>query len=269
MKQIIKQLYLPESPFWGLGDILRGYLSLANLCKEYGFTLELDYSLHPICVFLKNNHCTQTVIDITSIPVFHIEDQHELRDIIKNIYESNVSEFIFPMTTNMWYLTNGVSHETRQALRDSMIPTSELNEAIEDQMAIVGITGPFTAVHVRMGDAYLIDKTHNIDIYEKIYIQIKNQEDIVLFSDDLGLKAFMASKGVKVSPSRPCHLSGSNLQLEQVKQTLVDFFCLSKANHIYKCSLHGYGSGFVDWCADIFEIPTTQLDIDVEKSRCI
>jgi hypothetical protein len=267
--QIVKQVYLPENPFWGLGDVIRGYLSLANLCRKYGFVLEFDYSLHPISTFLQNKRCTKVSLDPSSIPVFNIEDEQELHDILQKIHETNAPTFIFTITTNMWYLSDGVSDETRQALRDSIHPTDDLTRAVEDQLASVGTQ--FTAIHVRMGDRHLIDGFQYVEVYEKIYTQIKKiqSEILIVFSDDPALKRFLDLKGILVSSSHPCHLSGSNLDLEHVKQTLVDFFCLSRAKHIYKWSMHGYGSGFVDWCADIFKIPTTQLDVDHEQSICI
>jgi hypothetical protein len=304
-RHTIKQMYLPQSPFWGLGDSLRGYFSLANLCKKYGFALEYDYSFHPISEWLENKHCTHIGIQKDAIPVYHIQHLKSLEQTFAYLATQVESATFVPLTTNTWYLADGIDEDTKRTLRESLIPNAELQECIDRMTRVesgdksrrfqslaassdlnydtfhgsptalaVGDShnlssfsslqmthGDFSAVHIRMGDASLLRQETNQSMYNKLYeaIQQLNHSSLVVFSDDAALKDFLKERGIRVSPTVPVHLSDTNLERSRVKSTLVDFFCLSKASHIYTWSAHDYGSGFVDWCAELFTVPTSTL----------
>jgi hypothetical protein len=255
-RHTIKQMYLPQS--WGLGDSLRGYFSLAKLCRKYGFALEYDYSLHPISECLENNHCTPIRIDAKSIPVYPIENLKDLEQTFVYLATRVESETFVPLTTNTWYLADGVTEDTKQALRTSLIPTAELQEAIDKALSEYG---SFSAIHIRMGDQTLrgVKSVQHEEIYEAI--QRLDESSSVVFSDDAALKDFLKEQGIRVSSVVSCHLSDKGLERSHIQSTLVDFFCLSKASRIYTWSAHAYGSGFVDWCAELFTIPTFALPV--------
>ncbi len=260
----IQNVYIPESPFWGLGDYLRGSLSLAGICESLGLSFGLNYCQHPISMYLTNEQSSMDSVDFSKVPQFPIEDTLNLVSALKEVVKmQNNQNMLIPLTTNCWQLENGISDTTRNIMRKSLTPATELELAIKELQSILP-SHEYNAVHIRMGDKYLIYGEQNEKLYFTFYTMIVSalptDMPYILFSDDNNLKEYCKKKGMYVSPSNPCHLSSSSQSIaEKVKGTLSDFFCISRAKNIYKYSNHGYGSGFVDWCADIYGIPTAEL----------
>ena len=263
-KICIQNVYIPESPFWGLGDYLRGSLSLAGICESLGLSFELNYSQHPIYAHLVNKHSNMHSVNLSDVPIFHMEDVNKLLNALKEITSTQLqNNIVIPVTTNCWHLENGISNETREIIRKSMTPNSELEITVKEIQSILA-SNEYNVVHIRMGDKYLLDNQQNEKIYYTFYTMILSSlpRDIpyMLFSDDNNFKEYCKKRGIMVSPTQPCHLSDSVESIsEKVKGTLSDFFCMSQAKTIYKYSNHVYGSGFLDWCADIYGVPTVEL----------
>ena len=124
-----------------------------------------------------------------------------------------------------------------------------------------------------MGDAFLIPKNPRIaeedeivyaTIYERLQKIIKhsNQPTIVI-SDDVGIKGYLEKvAGFIGSPTLPCHLSTEE-DSRKVLETLVDFFLIAKASHIYQHSQHAYGTGFSDWCSQLFAVPISRTNEEI------
>jgi hypothetical protein len=262
----IKLVYLPKEPFWGFGDYLRGILSTAGICNKIGLTWDIDYHKHPISQFLVNNHTLVNIADYAQeeVKVYDVNQTDAFIEFMKS-HEFSQQNDMRLLTTNVYWLENGVSSETRQKVIQSIQPTPQLQTAIDSTLKLLGVQEKrYRAVHVRMGDAYLVDKKGDPAKYEIVRAAIrkmidddtyKTEDPFVVFSDDEGIKQYLhETEGFLQSPSVPCHLS-SEEDGTKVMNTLVDFFLLSKADTIYRYSFHVYGSGFCDWCADIFEVP--------------
>jgi hypothetical protein len=48
---------------------------------------------------------------------------------------------------------------------------------------------------------------------------------------------------------------GVRLENEKVKNTMIDFYLMSKSSAIYSLTSYPHGSGFSYWCAKIYGIP--------------
>ncbi len=254
----IINIYMQSPPFWGLGNYIRGCLSLANLCTLFNCNLYLYYDCHPISKYLinynkyelKNNH----TINIS------IYDSHVTSILKKHIVDGKSSANPLFLSTNALYLKDGVSNKTRDMMRNSMMPTPDLDDLINNVLVSLNVKEKeYTAVHIRMRG-----KTSDT-LYEKLYdaivTQIQTEYPIVLFSDDIQLKSYMKTKGILVSPNMPCHLADETASDDSIKETLCDYFCLSRAASIYKWCNTGYGSSFANWCADIYKVPAYDLKI--------
>lgn len=262
---LIKLVYLPKEPFWGLGDYLRGVFSCIGLCTEHNISWELDYRYHPISRFLENRHVTPDDYTLSDVTVFHMEDTKCLVHAFPQL--GAMEDGVFYLTTNAWYLQNGIKETAKQRVRESLYPCVELQNGIQNILNHLGIQPRhFTALHVRLGDRYVVEGFTDTSEFEmlrnKILAEIYKetiQEPIVIVSDCQGFKTYLAElEGFLQSPSIPCHLSIAD-DTDAIFQTLCDFFLLGNASHIYQYSYRSYGTGFSDWCSELFSVPITRL----------
>jgi hypothetical protein len=261
----VQHVYSPKSPFWGIGDYLRGCLSLSELCVKLGYTFSLDYSHHPIAKYLVNLLSnSNTEVELDKVPLIHYIDADLIESTLTELPTEPKS--VIPLKTNLWKFGT-LSEKTIQVMRDSLIPSPELQTHIKTRFNNWGVNEKtYDAIHIRMGDAHLLKHAVDEQRYENIHLaikaQVRSERPVIVFSDDLNLKTFLKSKGLIVSDSIPCHLSADPDEIyDKVRDTMADFFCLACAHSIYKFSMHAYGSGFVDWCSLIFGVPTYKLDV--------
>lgn len=246
---------------YGLGDYLRGSISLYKICKEMNYELILDYSKHSIGNFLENKYYTYVKnyedSDVKNFFYYHENDFNELR-IIKTYLKNNTCSFI---TTNLWQI-GAISEECKKYIRDSLTPNQILKDEIKRQMEMLNIEEKkYICVHIRMGDSKLVDGKKDITKYnfinEKIRKVLVSYKDykIVVFSDDDDIKKYLNEKeGYLYLNTVSCHLGMKNNKLENVRDTLVDFFILSKCHKIVTYSQLSHGSGFSHWCSVLFDI---------------
>jgi hypothetical protein len=246
---------------YGLGDYLRGCISLYKICKDMNYELILDYSNHSINNFLKNKYnITSNDYDDVKIKnffLYHENDYDELKSIKKYI-NNHTCSFI---TTNLWQ-TSAISDECKKYIRDSLTPNQILKDEINRQMEILNIEEKkYICIHIRMGDSKLVNDKKDISKYnfvnEKIRKVLVSYKDykIVVFSDDDDIKKYLNEKeGYLYLNTVSCHLGMKNNKLENVRDTLVDFFILSKCHKIVTYSQLSHGSGFSHWCSVLFDI---------------
>lgn len=249
---------------WGLGDYLRGILTSAEECNQRGIQWELEYSYHPMSLFLENAHNTPDSYTPDDVYTFTIGQSKEYFSVLDQL--RGISDGVFYVTTNAWFLKNGIQSTTFQKVRESIQPNSILQSAIQAAMNQLGIRDKeYRAIHIRMGDAYLVEDSQNQESFDTICTTIetmiaeqKKTGPCVVFSDSKRIKDFFRTKtGYCVSPASPGHL-GFATEDQAVLETLVDFFLLSKASHIFQYSNHGYGTGFSDWCSEIYHVPISR-----------
>lgn len=256
---LVKIVYMLPGPFWGLGDYLRGVFTTIGLCEEHGIPWELDYRHHPIHKWLTNQHCTPDDYVHADVSVFHLQDTQTLVSLFPQL--KTIERDIFYMTTNARYLLQEIQEASRRRFLESFHPNSELQQGIEMALARLDVQkGAFTAVHIRMGDSYLLHGKKDTTQFEKARCAILellkgNTRPVVVFSDCAAIKRYLSEKnGFLQSPSVPCHLSAEKDE-KIVFATLVDFFLLGSAAQICQYSLYDHGTGFSDWCSEMFQIP--------------
>ena len=94
-------------------------------------------------------------------------------------------------------------------------------------------------------------------IFKKIFFENYLNKDIFLTSDNKDIKDFLHKEfpNVKIVENNPLHLGDllNSKSLEQdVKNTLLDFYIMSKTKNAYCYSVYG-GSGFSHRCSEIFD----------------
>ena len=78
----------------------------------------------------------------------------------------------------------------------------------------------------------------------------------IVVSDDKEMCKYFADRfNFKVRNTKPCHLGVVQFDDENIVDTLVDFFILSRCATIVHYSVHHWISGFCHWTSNIYDIP--------------
>jgi len=244
----------------GLGDCIRGTITLYKLSKIYGFNLIIDFRYHPIGNYIdtKNlEHANDVNNNIDDVKfIFYL---HNLKNYILN----NNNNIIY-LHTNAWYddkdiyntnTINSMLEDEQNFMKNIFKPNNILNEIIVNRY---NNYNNYNIIHFRLGDNGLIHQNNisNEELikFENIFNKYYEKNDI-LICDNIIFKNYIKSKyNVNTLDIEICHL-GNTSNINCIEGTLIDFFIQSKANKIKSYSIYYWISGFIHWNAKIYNIP--------------
>ena len=264
--QIYKQEIKPENrdsdvTMSGLGDCIRGTMTLYKLSKIYNFNLIIDFRNHPIGNYIDTKQTEYTNIinnNINNIKFFYFLDG------LKNYILKN--DNIICVQTNAFYEEKDIyeintidcmNEDEQNFMKYIFKPNDILNNIIKSK--INNFNGNYNIIHFRLGDTGLINKNSsmsNNDIikYENIFNKYYEKNDI-LITDNYFFKNYIKNKyNANVLDTEIGHLGNTN-DKSSIEGTLVDFFLQSKASKIKSYSVYCWISGFIQWNAKIYNIP--------------
>lgn len=236
--------------FWGLGDLIRGTIGTIQLCKKHGYKLTVDTHAHPISVFFKNSRTEYSdLIDELgeNIP---FKCQGELENFILN---SNGENPIVFMTNEQ--CIEPLEEDVKTFIRELISPSSEIINDI-DQI-IQSLPSDYIVKHVRLGDGEMVRNEQNTNKYFYLLnrlMSLRTNKD-VLFSDSYNFKKFASSHAGFMSLNTDTSHLGYHTDLTKLKNTMIDFYLISKSKAIYSYSEYSWNSGFVYWSSVIYDIP--------------
>ena len=124
----------------------------------------------------------------------------------------------------------------------------------------------YIVIQIRSGDAYL--KGDNNSIFKSQYfnkiltlintISSSNHNEVLLIADNNEIKYLLRSlfPFFKMSFKNITHIGESFiLEEDKLKNTLLDFYLMSKSSYIYSLTSYSHGSGFSYWCSKMYNIP--------------
>ena len=240
----------PQPP--GFADFLRGSIALYNLCDLYKFVFFLNGN-HPVFKYLKES---------PYIKDFNIEVQEilctipysQMGSIVRNLFLKGES---FSVMTHMMYNPEcnfgPINPKCKEFFKTILMPNEELEKAID----LVGLPPKFSVIHLRLGDLYIHNDVYNEQIFQLVDLKIKEllerfpEKTFVLVADASKMAIEFKKKNAKLFywENKKIHLG--DLKGGGIKDTLVDFFILSKADEIF---VHGY-SGFSMVTSYLYDIP--------------
>ena len=229
----------------GFCDFITGTMSL--FCFTDG-KLDVNYENHPIGLFLKNCYSNNLFIDGDVFELFNCSEY----DVINKIKNVN---FPIKITTNCRGYV--LSKKLKEFIINTFKPNEYLQKDIDLKIKELNLFD-FDTVHIRLGD-YNMHKSSNDykQIFKKIFFENYLNKNIFLTSDNKDIKDFLHKEfsNVKIVQNNPLHLGDllNSKSLERdVKDTLLDFFIMSKTKNAYCYSVYG-GSGFSHRCSEIFD----------------
>jgi hypothetical protein len=258
----------PQPP--GMADFIRGTIALFNYSQQYNFNILLDNTCHPIFAFLQNNH--EYFINNTSIPVIELLSPISyaiIRQKLQNLFEQNAS---FSIITNSFYRDDNwgdITPQCQQFLQRIFTPTVDLQNYIDNVRINCKIPETYDIIHIRMGDHFLIGNLNHDDTFymysgkiDKI-LRTHPDRNFVLISDSITIARKLAEHHTTLTywNNSKIHLGSlahnwkkfdnNNIDYPSIRDTLADFFIMSKAQHIHSINR----SGFNVACGLIFGIP--------------
>ena len=268
----------------GLGDFIRGsftMMQLLRLLNKYtpaNIQYDMDFRNHAMGKFLICNKALEKPPFYSELTNMHIDTlmvkqdeadlgyQHLLREIIRFVNRSGgptVHGFVCRDD-----VFEDILESERELVKSRMMPTPEMNAYVTDTLTEMGVTGPYTVLHVRMADdkcfppvpleQALIDevvRTVNSNLTDSQYVLISNSDQVK--------EAFAGRPNIHFKKTAICHIGQNDKQtLQQTKDTLLDYFILSRAEKIDAFSTY-HRTGFSLECSKVYLIPYTFTNISV------
>jgi hypothetical protein len=262
----------------GFGDYLNGCFFLFQICNKHSLIFDIDFSNHPLAkhFIIKN---TNNIIDYENISYYNIPlDIRKNKILLYNTFISHLNN----ITDEEYYLFCNfeplytIQNMAPEYMKNNLIPNIEIENNVNLILKNFNLI-PYTydIIHIRSGDKYLLSNNNLDNFTIKKYVRfLTNFVDInkkyLILSDNINLKK--ALKNIKIFPnfyiddlSEICHTGeNSNKTEDQLKNTIIDFFLISKSKNVISISLLSRGgTGFSRLCSQIFNIPYTSLLIDL------
>ena len=260
----------------GFGDFLRGSFFLLEFCKKYQITPNFII-LHPIKYFLKNK--TKLIPTQIAEPIEFCEYINQSFE-MNSTYNEDTSLLYYEMfdylnrqptyQKNMFvyticYPTIKISEENKKIIRNIIEPTDEIKATIENILQILNLfKRQFQILHIRSGDQYLnktkdgLDERYKIKLIAYLMNHFQKNQYYLLIADNVFVKNLL----IQEFPFLKCYFKDithlgehSQVNRENVKNTLIDFYIMSYSHTIYSISCYDHGSGFSKWCAFTYNIP--------------
>jgi hypothetical protein len=237
----------------GFGDLIRAMMKIYQLCKKFNYEYIIDIQLHPISqYFIKNEHKYEDYILKNGKNIPWKQDPEQ--------YIKTSSEKIIYFTTNADIdHTLPITDECKNYIKKILTPTDELEKYINQMINIIPYE-TYNILHYRIGDEY-ITKEKEIDItsfLNSFYSNVENND--VLMSDALVFKNTLKEhyKNIFTFDFPICHI-GRKSDPEKIKNTLCEFFIMTKAKSIKTYSTYSWVSNFVMVIGKLYDIPIINI----------
>lgn len=239
---------------WGLGDIVRGTIALYQICKKHGFNFICDIQLHPISLHLqtKKHEHSDMVLESKDNIIFFAKNA----ELEKHILHNNNSVIL--LMTNA-QITEAISQDCKDFLKDVLQPKDDISKCVDDIYHEYISNPKFNIMHYRtaglFGDQIQTHKKKNINELLS-HIRKNVEKDDILITDSFELKK-VSKDIIKSLNTKIAHL-GYDVDSETIKDTLLDFFIMTKAQKIKYHPKNG-PSGFIKIINQIYDVPLVKM----------
>lgn len=272
----------------GLGDFIRGsftMMQLLRLLNKYtpaNIQYDMDFRNHPMSKWLVCDKALEKPPFYSELTNMHIDTlmvkqdeadlgyQHLLREIIRFVNKSGGP------TVHGFVCRDDVFEEILQSERDlvrtRMVPTAEMDTYVTDTLTEMGVTGPYSVLHVRMADDKCfppipLDQALINEVVRTVDAQITDKQYVLISNSDQVKDAFAGRPNIHFKKTAICHIGQNDKQtLQQTKDTLLDYFILSRAETIDAFSTY-HRTGFSLECSKVYLIPYTFFHISVGSAQ--
>jgi len=246
--------------FWGIGDLIRGTIQLYQLSKKHNFELIVDIQHHPISGLLKER--THDFSDFVK------QNQENIPFIFPGQVENHILNNLNTLDEPLLFITTDlyqepITEECQSFIKDILAPNNEFQTYMREKDK----PNPFflhSILHYRVGDAEMIRGEFNplsSQKYMKNIIKndLKTNENIIFLSDSQHLKDLVKKNGTFfVFDTEIGHL-GYHSDTNKLRDTLFEFFVMTKAEKIKSYTINNWPSGFVKIVHEIYNVPLESI----------
>lgn len=247
----------------GFGDKVRGAIALYQYCRINKVNLKIDI----------RQDTSHHVLKLKSAEPKY--DKNQLLDIGGDLpHITNKLNTLLSDKKNIYCGCSGypdkLTEEDKSFARYLLELTPEFQKDID--AIIRGLPNGYGIKHYRFKDD-IFDKdgldmsnetfalcfNHLKNTYKKTDVLMTNSSSFKKYAmDKLKIKTIQCS-----GSAEECKIShiGMNPDYKSSKFSYIEFFCICRAAYIYTYSDYGWISGFVQWPANIFDIPISQVTL--------
>ena len=238
----------------GLGDLIRGTVGILRYCEKRGYECIIDISLHPLSqLLLVTPHKYSQFIQENKDTVKVLSQYEAVKEIDKELEDKDFAYFFTPFDLPEFDIP--ATPIIKQRIREILTPNEILSSYINSMKIPYS---EFIAFHLRLGDSEIIlnQQTADYSMYLS-FIQSIPKGNYILFSDSNYLKE-LAKPYIYTIDSKVAH-TGFHTQIEDLKNTMFEFFLLTRANRIHTFNIYFWVSGFVKIINFIYDIPLVNI----------
>jgi hypothetical protein len=237
---------------WGLGDIVRGTIALYQLCKKHNYKFICDIQLHPISSHLQTH--------VHEHKEFVLHNKDNICFFANNALEKHIvtsKEDVVLLMTNA-YIKGPITEDCINFVKLVLQPKDHLQQYINKTLEELPFY-PYSIMHYRVagisGDQI---QTHGKKDINRLLNHIKkNKEECdILMTDCIQLKSSAKTEIISLN-TKIAHL-GFHVKDDYIKDTLLDFFIMSKASKIKYHPSNG-PSGFIRIINQIYGVPLVKM----------
>jgi hypothetical protein len=258
---VIKQEYINYKKtntecFWGLGDIIRSIYFMYKKSFVSDFKLIIDISHHPIYHYLQHtNHKYTNEVNIK------LDNIHLLIDNIENEFKNDNVIYIGVHGRLDSYDTTEYDKDIQLFVKRHFRPTMEMNNYINEKMDGFKLSD-MNIIHYRLGDQEIIQKNVDnikIDMIYRCYNHLSTivLPQSILLTDSNVFKLYIKNNNInniKLFNHTICHIGFHN-KLDEIKNSLFEFFIAAKAKSIQTYSIYSWISGFMYSIHKLYDVP--------------
>lgn len=251
-QQLKKYNILNEKNFYfGLGDLIRSTIKLFELSKIMNFNLVVDLQLHPISSFIE---CSEN--DFSELVRQNKNNiDYVCYGALENYINENNNNVMYILTNDFFEGT--ISNECKQFIKNLLKPTKEYEKYINYQLSTIPYEN-YNILHYRLNDDEFKNNSYkDINHFNNLLYNLNNNKENndVLLTNSLLFKEFLFSNSdVFFFDTKLCHL-GLSKDYDAIRDTLFEFFLITRSNKIKTyCKIHAV-SGFVKWISQIYDKP--------------
>jgi len=268
----------------GLGDYLRGCISMLQLLRTLkrhtgkDVAFDMDLRNHPMSKFLSCDESLERPANYAVLGNFHVDSlmveydendiayQHIVREVVRYFNKVQQSTFFTHCCKENIYTE--VLESEKALIRSKLQPSAELETYITSSLAQLGVSGAYSVLHVRMDDAVCFphavgssQATLNDQLMQDLETAVRSKVDAnktyILISTNTAVKDALTGGNIRSIPTAVCHIGQNQTPTdEQLRDTLLDFFLMSRAAEIAGFSTY-QRTGFSLECSTIYNIPYT------------
>jgi len=257
----------------GFGDYVRGCFCLFQIAKSLGLGFDVHLSQHPVGAHMYSTGADLEDDEVPFYPHINItvmsplqKDPRFYADFVKHLEQQPGPVYYLGCNSvPVW----PVLSLARQAIKALLQPTAEMSALVDAAVQDLSLGAPFSVVHLRTGDKYLIDgariSRQLVARIERLLEQyVRSDTTYLVLSDSVPLKRYLCQKfpNLRAHFVEIAHLGEDAPKTDAaVRNTALDFFVMERANTIFSITTYDHGSGFSQWAAATFNVPYTRLHV--------